>query len=170
MPWHSPPTHRSCAVACPMALSQRGKSHDGLRRGTRGIGELHRTRVLGIASSSLNAGGFQKHDSAKPGSDQSLRQTQDGSEAAKPPWPGRGPWLSILDFRCETESGDLSIAAGVTFGLSGISALSTVACSFERTQRHDRLSGVLCARRGVGNDRCSRPQHMCSCEQLASLS
>jgi hypothetical protein len=34
---------------------------------------------VGIASSSLNAGGFQKHNSAKPGSDQSLRQNQPGS-------------------------------------------------------------------------------------------
>src|SRR5271166_1814916 len=36
--------------------------------------------LLGIASSSLNAGGFQKPNSAKPGSDHRLRGTQDGSQ------------------------------------------------------------------------------------------
>jgi hypothetical protein len=73
--------------------------------------------LLGIASSSLNAGGFQKHDSTKPGADHRLQKSRVRSEARP---DGRGAFylatrhfagwymVNVLDLSSE----DVAIALG----------------------------------------------------------
>ena len=97
-------------LALPLpAVTEGSPTHDGtmatsvlltsaLSASVRSFGAGARTStgyLRGIASSSLTAGGSQKHNSAKPRSDQSLRQTQDGSfRCSRPTSPALSAPLS----------------------------------------------------------------------------
>lgn len=72
------------SASCETFVPERASSTTCLRTST--------GYLLGITSLSLNAGGFQKHDSAKPGSDQYPSKGVHSSPPRKPARTARRPY------------------------------------------------------------------------------